>query len=132
MAPGSDKVSIHLDAEIVERTRSAVGGNEEDDDAVVEHALTTFLGGQTLDTFQAPADRTEDVAEPAVYEDVRAASREGGADVREHERDFPRPTISASDLVRVMRRRNAVHRARVEHRLASLRRIAEELRRAAR
>jgi hypothetical protein len=39
----NEKVSVELDAEIVERTRSALGAAVESDPAVVERALNAYL-----------------------------------------------------------------------------------------
>ena len=44
----------------------------------------------------------------------------------------PQPRVSATELARAMQARNAVRRAEVERRVASLRLIAERLRSAAR
>ena len=49
-----------------------------------------------------------------------------------HPTAAPPPAGSARDLVQAMRERNAVRRADVERRVASLRRIAEQLRATAR
>ncbi len=45
-----------------------------------------------------------------------------------HPTTAPEPAGSATELVRAMRERNAVRRAQVQRRVASLRRIAEHLR----
>ena len=45
-----------------------------------------------------------------------------------HSTAAPPPAGSAKELVRGMRERNAVRRAEVQRRVASLRRIAEQLR----
>jgi hypothetical protein len=49
-----------------------------------------------------------------------------------HPTAAPPPAGSATELVRAMRERNAVRRADVQRRVASLRRIAEQLRATAR
>jgi hypothetical protein len=49
-----------------------------------------------------------------------------------HPTTAPQPAGSAKELVRAMRERNAVRRDNVERRVASLRRIADQLRAAGR
>ena len=49
-----------------------------------------------------------------------------------HQTTAPPPAGPAKELVRAMRERNAPRRANVERRVASLRRIAEQLRAAGR
>lgn len=79
MASSRDKISVDLDAEIVERTRSAVGAGAESDAAVVERALNAYLLGRILDTTQARSDLSEEEAEHLAYEELHAARRERGA-----------------------------------------------------
>lgn len=79
MASQRDKISVDLDAEIVERTRSAVGAGAESDAAVVERALNAYLLGRLLDVTQARSDLSEDEAARLAYEEVHAARRERGA-----------------------------------------------------
>lgn len=79
MASQRDKISVDLDAEIVERTRSAVGAGAESDAAVVERALNAYLLGRLLDATQSRSDLSEEEAERLAYEEVHAARRERGA-----------------------------------------------------
>ena len=79
MASRSDKVNVNLDAEIVERTRSAVGASDESDSAVVERALNAYLLGRVLDITQARSNLSEEEAERMAYEELRAGRRERGA-----------------------------------------------------
>lgn len=79
MASRSDKINVDLDAEIVERTRSAVGAGAESDAAVVERALNAYLLGRLLDATQARSDLSEEEAERLAYEEVHAARHERGA-----------------------------------------------------
>jgi hypothetical protein len=72
-------VSVDLDAEIVERTRSAVGGSADSDAAVVERALNAYLLGRVLDITQASSDLSEEEAERLAYEELHAARGERGA-----------------------------------------------------
>jgi hypothetical protein len=67
VASGSDKISVDLDAEIVERTRSAVGAGAESDAAVVERALNAYLLGRILDITQARSGLPEAEAERLAY-----------------------------------------------------------------
>jgi len=79
MAARSDKVSVDLDAEIVERTRSALGAGTESDAAVVERALNAYLLGRLLDATQARSGLSDEEAERLAYEELHAARRERGA-----------------------------------------------------
>lgn len=79
MASRGDKVNVDLDAEIVERTRSAVRGESESDAAVVERALNAYLLGRVLDTTQARSNLSEEEAERLPYEELHAMRRERGA-----------------------------------------------------
>jgi hypothetical protein len=78
VASRSDKVSVDLDAEIVERTRSAVGAAVESDAAVVERALNAYLLGRVLDVTQTRSDLSEEEAERQAYAELHAARRERG------------------------------------------------------
>lgn len=79
MPSRGDKVNVNLDAEIVERTRSAVGAGAESDAAVVERALNAYLLGRILDTTQAKSNLSDEEAERLAYEELHAARRERGA-----------------------------------------------------
>jgi hypothetical protein len=79
MSSDGDKVRVDLDAEIVERTRSAVGATAESNTAVVERALNAYLLGRLLDAAQARSGLSEEEAERIAYEELHAARRERGA-----------------------------------------------------
>jgi hypothetical protein len=79
MASPGDKVSIDIDAEIVERTRSAVGADAGNDAAVVERALNAYLLGRVLDITQARSNLSDEEAERLAYEELHATRRERGA-----------------------------------------------------
>jgi hypothetical protein len=79
MAADGDKVRVDLDAEIIERTRLAVGATGESNTAVVERALNAYLLGRLLDAAQARSGVSEEEAERIAYEELHAARRERGA-----------------------------------------------------
>jgi hypothetical protein len=79
MAAKPDKVTVKLDAQIVERTRSELGAGTESDAAVVERALNAYLLGRLLDTTQAKSGRSDDEAADLAYDELRAQRRELGA-----------------------------------------------------
>lgn len=79
MAADGDKVRVDLDAEIIERTRSAVGATGESNTAVVERALNAYLLGRLLDGTQARSGLSEEEAERIAYDELHAARRERGA-----------------------------------------------------
>lgn len=79
MAAGDDKVNVALDAEIIERTRSALGADSESDAVVVERALNAYLLGRILDLTQTASGLSAEEAERLAYDEVRAARRERGA-----------------------------------------------------
>jgi hypothetical protein len=79
MASPGDKVNVDLDAEIVQRTRSAIGAGAESDAAVVERALNAYLLGRILDITQARSNLTEEEAERLANEELHAMRRERGA-----------------------------------------------------
>jgi hypothetical protein len=64
-----------LDAEIVARTRAAVGDAGLPDDVVVERALNAYLLGRLLDTVQANSGMTDDEADRIAAEEVGAYRR---------------------------------------------------------
>jgi hypothetical protein len=76
--PEPEKITVALDAEIVARTRDAVGDAGLPDDVVVERALNAYLLGRLLDTVQANSGLTEDEADRIAAEEVRAYRRERG------------------------------------------------------
>ena len=79
MAARGDKVTVELDAEMVERARAELGLGSESDTAVVERALNAYLMGRLLDVTQARAGLPEQDAEKLAYEELHAARRERGA-----------------------------------------------------
>lgn len=79
MASPGEKVTVDLDAEMVERARSAVRGESESDAAVVERALNAYLLGRVLATTQARSNLSEEEAERLAYEELHAMRRERGA-----------------------------------------------------
>lgn len=79
MAGPGDKVSVDLDAEIVQRTRAALGADAESDLAVVERALNAYLLGRLLDTSQAASGLSDHEAERLSQEELHAARRDRGA-----------------------------------------------------
>jgi len=79
MAAHGDKVTVQLDAEMVERARAELGLDSETDTAVVERALNAYLMGRLLDATQARAGVSEEEAQRLVYEGLHAARRERGA-----------------------------------------------------
>lgn len=79
MASRGKRVNVSLDADIVERTRSAVGSGDASDTAVVERALNAYLLGTILDATQAGSELSADEAERLAYEELHASRRERGA-----------------------------------------------------
>jgi hypothetical protein len=79
MASRPEKVSVDLDAEIVERTRLAVGSETDTDSVIVERALNAYLLGRILDITQAQSNLSEEEAERLAYEELHAMRRERGA-----------------------------------------------------
>lgn len=78
MAAGEDKVTVRLDAEMVERARAELGLDSGSDTAVVERALNAYLLGRLLDATQARSDLSEEDAARLAYEELHAARRERG------------------------------------------------------
>jgi hypothetical protein len=79
MAARGDKVTVELDAEMVERVRAELGLESESDTAVVERALNAYLMGRVLDVTQARGELSEQEAERLAYTELHAARRERGA-----------------------------------------------------
>jgi hypothetical protein len=79
MAVRNDKVTIEVDAEMIERARAELGLNRESDASVVERALNAYLLGRVLDTAQAKSGLPEDEANRLAYDELRAARREPGS-----------------------------------------------------
>jgi hypothetical protein len=79
MAGRDEKVSLELDAEIVERARVQLGLDRASDATVVERALNAYLLGRLLDATQSSAGLTEHDAERIAYEELRSSRRERGA-----------------------------------------------------
>jgi hypothetical protein len=70
------KVTVDLDAQIVDRARTELGAGRESDATVVERALNAYLLGRLLDTTQTAAGLSDDEAERLAYEELHAARRE--------------------------------------------------------
>ena len=79
MAGREEKVSVELDAEMVERARVQLGLDRASDATVVERALNAYLLGRLLDATQATAGLTEQEAERIAYEELRSSRHERGA-----------------------------------------------------
>lgn len=79
MGTRGDKVTVELDAEMVERARAELGLDRESDTAVVERALNAYLMGRVLDITQGRAGLCEQEAEQLAYTELHAARRERGA-----------------------------------------------------
>jgi len=79
MAAQGDKITVQLDAQIIERMRAELGAGGQSDAAVVERALNAYLLGRLLDATQARSDLSEEQAERLAYEEQHAARRERGA-----------------------------------------------------
>src|SRR5215207_7096513 len=79
MAGREEKVSVELDAEMVERARVQLGLDRASDATVVERALNAYLLGGLLDGTQASAGLTEHDAERTAHEELRSSRRERGA-----------------------------------------------------
>jgi len=79
MAAREDKVTVQVDAEMVERARAELGLGGGSDAAVVERALNAYLLGRLLDVTQAQAGLGEGEASRLAYEELRASRRERGA-----------------------------------------------------
>ena len=130
MPSEGDKVSVALDATIVADVRRVVAPSVESDAAAVERALNAYLLGRLVDTTQARAGHAAADAERIAHDEVRAQRRED-RDAALHDATDAPAAVSASALMRAMRERNAPRRAAVLRHVASLRRIAERLRKAA-
>jgi hypothetical protein len=76
MAPRDKKVTVDLDAKIVDRARTELGAGEKSDAAVVERALNAYLQGRLIDTTQSGTGLSDDDAERLAYDELRAARRE--------------------------------------------------------
>lgn len=79
MASRRKKVSVDLDAEMVERARAELGAGTESDAAVVERALNAYLLGRLVDATQANAGLSEEDAMRLASEELQASRRERGA-----------------------------------------------------
>lgn len=76
MAPRDKKVTIDLDAQIVDRARTELGAGDKSDAAVVERALNAYLLGRLLDATQTGTDLSDDGAERLAYEELHVARGE--------------------------------------------------------
>ena len=79
MADRKAKVTVQLDAEMVERARAELALDSGTDTAVVERALNAYLVGRLLDVTQARAELSDEDAAKLVYDELHAARRERGA-----------------------------------------------------
>jgi len=79
MAARKDKVTVQLDAEMIDRARAALGLDSASDTAVVERALNAYLLGRMLDVIQARSGLSEDEAMQLANEELHAMRRERGA-----------------------------------------------------
>jgi len=79
VAVRDDKVSVEVDAEMIERARAELGLSSESDTAVVERALNAYLLGRLMDTVQSRSRLSEEDADRLAYEELQAARRERGA-----------------------------------------------------
>lgn len=79
MAKSKDKVTVELDAEIVERARAEFGSADASDAAIVERALNALFLDRLLDTTQARSNLSPEEAEALAYSEIKAARRERGA-----------------------------------------------------
>ena len=79
MPAREDKVSVEVDAEMVERARVQLGLDRASDATVVERALNAYLLGRLLDITQASAGLPEREAERVAYEELHSTRRERGA-----------------------------------------------------
>jgi predicted RNA-binding Zn ribbon-like protein len=131
MASDGDKVSVALDATIVADVRRVVDPAVKSDAAAVERALNAYLLGRLVDRTQARSDLGTEDAEHVAYDEVHAQRREDHDAMLRNPTDAP-AAVSASELVRGMRERNARRRAAVLRHVAALRRLAERLRKASR
>lgn len=78
MAAREDKVTVQVDAEMVERARAELGLGGGSDAAVVERALNAYLLGRLLDVTQVRAGLSEEEASRLAFEELRASRRERG------------------------------------------------------
>ena len=79
MADRKAKVTVQLDAEMVERARAELGLDSGTDTAVVERALNAYLMGRLLDVTQAGAGLPDDDSAGLAYEELHAARSARGA-----------------------------------------------------
>lgn len=79
MAVRDDKISVEIDAEMIERARTELGLENESDTAVVERALNAYLLGRLLDAVQSRTGLSEQEADRLAYEEWHAARRGRGA-----------------------------------------------------
>jgi hypothetical protein len=75
-APHGNKVTVDLDAQIVDRVRTELCAGAQSDAAVVESALNAYLLGRLLDDTQTGAGLSDDGAERLIYEELHVARRE--------------------------------------------------------
>lgn len=79
MAARKDKVTVQVDADMIDRARAELGLDAASDTAVVERALNAYLLGRLLDVTQARSGLSEDEANQLANEELHAMRRERGA-----------------------------------------------------
>jgi len=79
MAAAENKVTVAIDASIVDRARAEFGESNDSDAAIVESALNALFLDRLLDATQARSDLTDEQAEELAYSEVHAARRERAA-----------------------------------------------------
>lgn len=79
MAPARQKVTVQLDAEMIEQARAELGLSAATDAAVVERALNAYLLGRLVDSIQAKSGLSEEEANRLAYDELHAMRRERGA-----------------------------------------------------
>ncbi len=79
MPAAENKVTVALDASIVDRARAEFGESADSDAAIVESALNALFLDRLLDATQARSDLTAEQAETLAYSEIEASRRERGA-----------------------------------------------------
>ncbi len=78
MAASTDKVTVSLDASIIEQAREQLGEPAAGlaDGAVIERAVNAYLLRRIVDATQAAAGLSEEEAERVAYEELAASRQE--------------------------------------------------------
>jgi hypothetical protein len=79
MARPGEKITVSIDAEMVEQARAAFGSEDTTDAAVIERALNALLLERLLDTTRARSSLSYEDAERLAYDELHASRRERGA-----------------------------------------------------